>query len=238
MTIDPALLLAYLDDELEEEDRQRVAATLAADPALRAECERQRGLRQTLAAHYAPVLDEPVPARLRAVLQPQVVDLAPARQAARPRRWLAPIALAASLVVGIAIGGQMSDGDDVAIVDGGLVARGALARTLDRQLASDQPAGAPTRVGVSFARADGTLCRTFVTPGAAGLACHEGESWRLLALASAQDGGRGDYRQAASGPPLVLRMAQEMMSGEPFDPAAERQARDRAWRSPSSHLRQ
>lgn len=229
MTIDPAQLLAYLDGELDDEDARRVEAALASDPALRAELGKQRGLGERLAAHYAPVLDEPVPGRLHAVLQPEVVDLAAIRQ--RRMRWLAPLALAASLVIGLAIGTQLAGDGDLAIANGVPVARGALAQALDRQLASDQPADAPTRIGVSFARADGTLCRTFASQGASGLVCHEGGNWRLMALAGAESGARGDYRQAASEAPMVLQAAQGMMEGEPLDAAAERRARDSAWRA-------
>ncbi|MGQ0659663.1 anti-sigma factor family protein, partial [Sphingosinicella sp.] len=169
MTVDTALLLAYLDGELDAQEAKRVEDALAASAALRAELEAQRRLRDQLAAHYAPALDEAVPQQLRALLEPKVVDFAAARQRRFTGAWWAPTALAASLVLGIAIGRLLPAGGEFGASDGALVARGALAEALSTQLASAQQADATTRIGVSFARADGSLCRTFASANISGL---------------------------------------------------------------------
>ncbi|MGQ0661875.1 MAG: hypothetical protein ACT4N3_13530, partial [Sphingosinicella sp.] len=101
---------------------------------------------------------------------------------------------------------------------------------LSTQLASAQQADATTRIGVSFARADGSLCRTFASANISGLACREGDDWRMIATAAASASPRGDYRQAGAEAPLILQAAQEMMAGEPLDAADERRARDAGWR--------
>ena len=104
MTIDTDMLHAYLDGELEPEAARAVEAAVERDPALRAELEAQRRLRERLSAHFDPALDEAVPERFQALLEPKVVDLAAARERRRPRAWLTPIAMAASLVLGLALG--------------------------------------------------------------------------------------------------------------------------------------
>jgi hypothetical protein len=231
MIVDSAMLHAFLDGELDAEAARQVEAAIESDPTLRAELEVQRRLRARLSAHFDPALDEPVPERFQALLEPKVVDLAAARESRRPRPWLMPMAMAASLVLGLAIG-QFAprSGGEFGTADGALVARGPLAEALDTQLASAQPGDAATRIGVSFARADGSLCRTFASAGTSGLACREGDDWRMIATAAAGPAQRSDFRQAGSDSPIILRAAQELMAGEPLDEAGERQARDGGWR--------
>ena len=229
MTIDDEMLMAYVDGELDELARARVEKAAAEDQSLQARLEQQRSLRATLAAHYAPVADEPVPERLRALLETNVVALPVPR--ARPS-WHVMTALAASLVIGLALGRSLLTPapGPVGIEDGQLMARGDLAAALDGQLASDQPADAPTRIGISFAAADGRLCRTFEEAALSGVACKEETGWQLMMTATGAPSGGADYRQAGNASPAILAAAQDMMAGEPFDAAAERRARDSGWR--------
>jgi hypothetical protein len=164
------------------------------------------------------------------MLETNIVHFAP-----RPKPvplWRGFAALAASLVLGLALGRTLlaPAGGPVGIEHGTMVAQGALADALDVQLASAQPAGAPVRMGVSFAAADGRLCRTFDSAALSGLACRGEAGWQLMMTAAGASGPRGDYRQAASGNPLVAQAAQEMMAGEALDAAGERRARDSGWR--------
>lgn len=230
MMVDSALLLAYLDGELDVEETRRVEEALAASGVLRTELEAQRRLRDRLAAHYAPALDEPAPPHLRAMLESKVIDLDAARERRSARGWLMPTALAASLVLGLAVGRQLPSGEELGTSGGTLVARGALAQALNTQLASAQPSDAVTQIGVSFSRSDGSLCRTFARASLSGLACREGDDWRMILTATPSAPQRGAYRQAGSEAPLVLQAAQELMAGEPLDAAAERRARDAGWR--------
>ena len=80
MPVSDETLMAWLDGELDQAARSDVEAALAADAALRERLERQRRLRARLAAHYGPVAEQPVPARLSALLDPKIVDLATVRQ--------------------------------------------------------------------------------------------------------------------------------------------------------------
>lgn len=229
MRIDDESLMAFLDGELDAVRRARVAQALETDPELRARLEAQRRLRERLAAHYGPVADEPVPERLRALLETNVVELP--RSARRAPAWPWAAALAASLVLGLAIGRSLPESGPIGTEGGFTVARGELAEALDRQLASAQPADSETRIGVTFPRGDGALCRSFERAELAGLACREEGDWRIAMTVTTTGPQRSEYRQAGSGGALVMQAAQEMMAGEPLDADAERRARDSGWRA-------
>ena len=239
MRIDDEKLIAFADGELGPGDRAAVEAALAADPELRTRLARQERLRALVSGHYAPVADEPVPDRLTALLTPpaEIVDLAARREARQARTrplWQNFAALAATLVLGLFAGRTLLPGTagPVGLDEGVLVAQGGLAEALETQLASSQAADAQTRIGVSFAAADGRLCRTFASAAASGLACRDADHWRLVTVAGGQAAPSGEIRQAASATdPLVLEAAQAMMAGEPLDEAGERRARARGWRN-------
>lgn len=232
MDLDDEMLMAFLDGELDEIRRRRVERALEADPVLRARLETQRRLRERLAAHYGPVMEEDVPERFRLMLDTRVADLAAARaRRARPL-WQTAMALAATLVLGLVLGRALpGEGGPAGFEGGAMIARGELAEALDTRLASAQPADAATRIGVTFARADGSLCRTFQSPALDGLACREEAGWRLVVTAAGDGGASTEFRQAGSGSALVMAAAQELMADEPLDAAGEARARDSGWRA-------
>jgi hypothetical protein len=231
--IDDEMLMAFADGELNAVDAARVETAVAEDPDLRARLEAQRAMRARLSAFYAPVAEEEVPERFRAMLETNVVDLGAARSA-RPRpTWRIFSALAATLVIGLAIGRAMpwpGGGGPVGFDNGKMMAEGDLAQALETQLASAPREGQATRIGLTFAAADGRLCRTFEGQALSGLACRGERDWQLMMTAPGAGAQRGDYRQASSGNALVLQAAQEMMAGEALDGAGERRARDAGWR--------
>jgi hypothetical protein len=235
--IDDDTLMAYADGELDDIGRARVERAVAADPALRARLAQQQKLRATLAAFYGPTAEEEVPERFRAMLETNIVDFAGAKarrtREARPI-WQSLAALAATLVLGLALGRTllMPAAGPVGIDNGMMVAQGSLAAALDTQLASAQAPDAATRIGTSFAAADGRLCRTFDSAALAGVACRGEQGWQLIMTGAGSGGPRSDYRQAGSANPLVAEAAQALMAGEAFDAAAERRARDSGWRHP------
>jgi anti-sigma factor RsiW len=63
-TITEEMVMAYADGALSRPLADRVEAALGQDPAMAAQVERHRRTRALAAAAVAPVLDEPVPARL------------------------------------------------------------------------------------------------------------------------------------------------------------------------------
>jgi hypothetical protein len=229
MTYSDDTLMAYADGELDPAERAAIEQAMRTDPAIAAAVERHRALRADVAAAFAGILDEPVPARLRPPAPANVVSLEAARE--KRRRWSWPEwgALAATLVVGV-LAGRMVPGGGPAIAGNGsqVVARGELASALDRQVGG-QGNGA-VKVGVSFAARDGAYCRSFVMGASAGLACREGGQWRIPVLAEGEQEASGGYRQAGSAlPPAVLDAIDARIAGKPLDAAGEEAARARSW---------
>ncbi|MBV9882549.1 MAG: anti-sigma factor [Sphingomonadaceae bacterium] len=230
--IDDETLMAFVDGELDEMGRARVERAAAGDPALQARIDRQRKLRATLAAFYGPAAEEEVPEHLRAMLESNVVAFPAAKPRTSRPLWQSVLALAATLVLGLAVGRTLlaPAAGPVGVENGRMLAQGQLAAALDTQLASAQAPDAATRIGTSFAAADGRLCRTFESAAMAGLACRGDQGWQLMMTTAGSAGPRSDYRQAGSANPLVAQAAQDLMAGEPLDAAAERRARDSGWR--------
>lgn len=190
----------------------------------------------------AQTAETPADAQAEAPIAPPapVIDLAQVRRkkaeeakAARPRvplsqqKWFGG-AIAAALVMGLFLGGQMmrSEGP-ITAKDGALLASGDLAHALDRQLAANEGS---TRMIATFRRGDGAVCRAFSGALASGIACHGGDGWRLEHVMPGSDASGAQYRQAGSADAAVMAIAQDMAVGEPMDAAQERAARDKGWR--------
>ncbi|MGH6632230.1 anti-sigma factor family protein [Sphingopyxis sp.] len=230
MSFDPATVAAFVDGELDDLTARRIEREATSDPALAAEIARHRGLKVQLQAHYAPVADEAVPERLRALLATSdKVDasLAVRREAKRVR--FAPIhwgAIAASLVFGLALGLRpWTPVASVAETNGAVVAAGPLAEALDTQLAANQSSSVAVRISLSFKDGTGRYCRSFESKSLNGIGCRDDGRWHLERTMPGQAGA--DYRQASSGE--LAAAAANMMTGDPLDTAAERQARDKGW---------
>ncbi len=238
MTIDRELLAAYIDGELDAVTAARINRDLAASPELAAEVAAQRSLRERLAAHYAPVLDEPIPADLTDAIEQsrKVVDLSEIRARKAERRWISlpsrryiGPALAACLVLFLVIPRGASN-DLVRTLDGQQYAAGTLDVALTGQLAANQNLKNDMRILLSFPAQDGSLCRGFSSARLAGIACREQRGWRLRMERPGSRAASGDYRQAGSAEADILAAAQEMATDSPLDSEAERKAMARGWR--------
>ncbi|MBS7670157.1 anti-sigma factor family protein [Croceicoccus gelatinilyticus] len=221
-------LAAFADGQIEGERQEEIAALVAGDPALAAEVARHHALRQKLAAHYAPILEQDLPEAMLAPLkagEPGVVDMAMARQERAMKRkaprwgWIAgPLAAAAALAIVFLPGGKdLPDG----------YAQGQLASALDTQLVSDGAADG-TRVLLSFEDEAGRYCRAFSAGDTGGIACRDSTGWKLEADGDAGEAQATQYRQAGSDADLMAR-AQDMASGPALDSEGERAARERGW---------
>lgn len=250
--IDDDILQAYVDGALDAADAARVDAALAQDNALARRVRQLQALNAQLRAAFDPVLDEPVPARLSALLQPPSAQTAiPVTPVAIPaggrrmgttrrrasRRWFVPgAALAASVaLLAVTLWWWRSGGELVRMQGGQPFAAGTLEHALDHALASEPDAYAPVAIGLSFRSNDGRICRTFLlrpAPARAGLACHGDAGWELPVLgAAAPPEGGGELRQAASAlPPAVQAAVDARLRGNVFDAKQERAARDAGWR--------
>lgn len=235
MNITDETLAAYADGELDGAEKERVAAAVAADPALAAKIEAHHALKARLAAHYAPLAGQAVPPHLAALISSaqdkdeqsrgEVISFAGARQKRGLvpvlRRWgpIAGPALAASLVLAVL---QPWKGSPEGYADP------ALATALDTQLAAGQPADAETRILLSFERESGGLCRAWRGETEGGIACRDDTGWKIeqqFALGGAQS---SEFRQAGSEADL-LAAVQDMAKGAALDAAQEQAARNRDW---------
>jgi hypothetical protein len=241
-------LMAYADGEADAATRAQVEAAMREDPEVGKRIARHRALRNAMRDTGSSVLDEPVPERLiaaargRAPTAGTVVDLSRAREAAirkgsgLPRGWQ-PAAMAASLLVGLALGYLGWHGSATLIQtnsSGGLVADAALADVLSTELSDDRSAARVATPGVSFRAKTGDYCRTFVLTGAdasSGLACHKSNGWMITVLTqSPSGGGPTQYRTAGSELSPAIRAAIEgSIEGEPLDHAGEVAARQAGW---------
>lgn len=237
MSITDDILAAYADGELEGAEAARVAEVVAADPALAAKVEAHRALKARLAAHYAPIAEQAVPAHLAALLSGaqnkgkenggDVISFAAERQkrglVPMLRRWgpIAGPALAASLVLAVL---QPWNGASPAGY-----AEPALAAALDSQLVATQPADAETRILLSFERDGGELCRAWRGSSEGGIACRDDTGWKIEQQFALGESAGGEFRQAGSEADL-LAAAQDMAEGGALDAEAEKAAKDRGWK--------
>jgi len=226
MTLPKEILQAYIDGALPPGEMRRVEDELTVNPEAQSYVAQQRALLHSLRSAFDPILEAPVPAALSDML-------ARPRPAFAWRHWGLWTALpsAVALACGVLITLSFRSGDIVS-TNGALMARGALAKALTQQLASDET-GRDATIGVSFRDKNGHYCRTFVTTQAlAGVACHEDSAWKIAAVEHV--GGtetNGVYRPAGSAMPDFVRSAvTAMLAGEPLDAAAERKQRDAGWR--------
>lgn len=233
MSYDRATIAAYVDGELDLVSAKRLEKAMDYDAVLANAVEAERVLRARLSAHFDPVVAEAVPDRMVALLSGNVSHLEE-RRAARTaqRNWPTAVqwgAMAASLVVGLMIGGTALNRDTgyVRDVGGAMVASGKLAEALDTQLATTQGTNPEVRIGTSFAVKDGGFCRTFESLSLDGIACAVDGEWKLRQTLSG-DGG-SEYRQASAG--ALAEAAAALMAGDPLDAEAEKAAAARGWKN-------
>lgn len=226
--IDEAMLIALVDGELDEVNRRRVERAVAGDPALAERLAQHRRLRERLAGHYAPVAQEPVPDRLRNIIEASEAVVPMAAPARRWGGWAMGGAIAASLLLGLGVG-RFSGGEagPVGMKGGVMVAQGPLAKALDSQLASAQD-GAAIRIGLTFQRKGGGWCRSF--DGAmAGVACRENEGWQVQQVLPGA-GTETAYRQASSADARVMATVDALIAGAPVDVDGEKAAAGKGWK--------
>jgi hypothetical protein len=240
-----AQIHAFVDGELDAPTAARIEADSRADAALAARITAQRELKTLLRGAFDPVLDEPVPQRLREVLaQPtaraSVTPIgaavgaaarktSPARARWSLREWGA---IAATLVLGMLVGALALRSPTRLPLEqahGRLVARGALDTAL-----STQPAGAATgttRINLSFRAADGAWCRGFALgETTTGLACRRQGRWILQLLDGSAPAAGGDYRQAASSlSPAMIDAITALGGGDALSPEDEQQQLRSGW---------
>ena len=230
-TITEEMVMAYADGALSRPLADRVEAALGQDPAMAAQVERHRRTRALAAAAVAPVLDEPVPARLIAAAQANDGQKRFGASRFLVQGGAAGMALAASFAAGFVLAPKPPVADIVAQADG-IRAAGALAQALSGQASGEAADG--VRIALTAPNQDGGYCRAFHSgrggQSLEGVACVEGDSkggdWRIVALHQAEAAGdSAGYRTAAGAlsPALMIALDQRR-SGDPLGAEEERAA--------------
>lgn len=237
MAIDDETFFAWLDGELDAAEADEVEAAVAADPRLARMAEQHRRLGARLKDAFGTVVDAPIPERVEAAVRTvggAVVDLGSRRRAPTGRSWSRLpqwAAMAASLAVGILVGGTFIGGQEASPIEvrgGKIYAAAQLDDALEQRLASADEAGS-VRIGLTFRDQAGAVCRSFTGEESSGLACRDGSDWQVRGLFAAPEGQAGDYRMAAGTDPNLAALIDSTIDGEAFNAEQEKAARDRGW---------
>lgn len=255
-------LAAFLDGTLDDEAlADAIEAAINADPALADRAETLAGGDDaaTIAVRdaFAPVLDVPVPEHLSRIVAAQpdsapVVDLAAARSkravpvstevkvpandtAGGSWRWPQFAAMAASLALGVMLGGPLLTGDGTGGGAGGgslVLASADLTAMLDTVPSGQAVKLASLGTGevvLTFRNGDGQLCRQFMLAGSAGtsdaLACAQKDGgWQVEAFGR-RAAPAGEMKLAGGDAAVsVVAAVDDMIDSDPMvgaDEAAE-----------------
>jgi hypothetical protein len=232
MELNDELLCAYLDGELDEAMRARVAAALESDAGGRVRLERMRvadeRLRRDLPPRAAAGVDSVAEYILRHAAQP-----AAARRG--PRRWQLPVAIAAAaacVAFGFVLARLQVPASVADLRDGDLAGPG-LQSVLESRPSGERASrdGLALTVELTMTARDGSPCRLFEAHGAGtdaeGVACREARGWRVVALDRTVPPGAGFHTAGAS--PL-LDLVMDRLEATTLDPAQERALLARGWR--------
>jgi anti-sigma factor RsiW len=250
MGITDQLLMAYVDGELSPDLAALILSRLETEPDLLERLEQHQRLRSELSAVYGPVMGEPLPPSLTALLSRESAQAAqssaiPLFRLAMPehgsafgrlgRAWPV-LAAAAAAVFGVGLSEVRHAGDPLTRSgDGRIVASGPLASSLERNLAADA-AGSGAKIMASFEDRSGRYCRVFSAAAGGhedGVACKSDGRWLVVALANgaAAEPSNG-YRQASSSlAPAVAAAVDELQASNALTPEQERKARTQQWRA-------
>lgn len=230
-------VIAFIDGQLEPDERAAFEERLATDPALRDRVASHRWMtRQIKAALPVPPLplgeDHQLVARLGlpATKVPRFAFWR--RSTGAVARPLMFATIAASLILGLFIGrAQFSTGNGLfAIEQGKAIAAGQLADSLSSQLSGQDRA---IHITMSYRTAT-EVCRAFSAEGGvSGLGCRDGNRWLLkkLHVDASQDRPATELRLAAGEvDPSVMAEVDREISGEPLTPREEAKLIAKNWR--------
>lgn len=231
MNLSPEDLAAFADGELDPARHAEVEKAVDADPALAAQVAAYQALKERLGAHFAPILQAPLPEALVTSLRPKpdgVASIAAARASRKEREhsrlprwtWFAAPALAASLALAVFLPRGA----------GGDYAEKPLADALNNQLVAVQDRDSETRILLSFREEVGNYCRAFVASARSGVACRDDRGWRLVFEGPGEQPQASDYRMAGTPITVTLERAQALAAGPALDARQEEQAKENSWR--------
>lgn len=238
------MLFDFVAGRLEPEAHERFAALVATDPNLAQRVVRQQLLQRAARQSFEEDLVEPVPdawvAQIDQALPGATTGKVESLAALRVRRklgwpkWQTGAAVAASLALGLYIGGSGKPPGEFGQGDGVLLASAPLSAALDTA-----PSGVPVElagnrvfdVQLSLRDGAGRYCREAAIRGETGreehlLACKEQSGWRIVGFAQADSPQEG-YETAEGEKPLDTLISS--IGGAPLDAQAEQKAIEQKW---------
>ncbi len=244
--LNPEVLMAYVDGELDAEQKSSVEALIARDPEARAMVNRFRHSADQLRKGFDDILDLPVPPHLIDTIRnhkpdPSIVPLTRLQGKTGLFRWPS-LALAASvaLFVGILAGVALLGGP---AIEAPTVLANLLQETLELQPSgtsqvSDDALEAITPIS-TFHTTDGRVCREFQRQShgrkTVGIACRDTDGqWVALveidhALLAADPGVELEYMPASgSADPLAAALS-ALRAGPVLTTAEEQRLRSQGW---------
>jgi hypothetical protein len=226
------MLMALADGVLEEPKAGRVAAHVAADPALARRLAQLRAGGEAARRAFGAVAEEPVPDRLLAAVLAADAAAAPKPPApANAPLWRRPPVAAAILSLAVALGavaGRLTAPDAGSLAVPTPLLAAALSGAASGETLTTG-AEAATILGTHRLE-DGALCRAFATSGsdaASGIACRAGGTWRITALVRREGGG--GFRPASGLDPALEAVLDRRGAGAPLGAAEEAALRARGW---------
>lgn len=242
-----AQLRDFLDGRLSDALAAEIESAINADPALAAQVEALAPVDladSDVRSAFAPVLEAPVPERFERIVMPpsaSVTDLTAVRadraatdantRSVRDWRWPQFTAMAASLAIGVMIGGPLIETMGAGANGDALVLAGAQGPATPTKIAAmleTVPSGTKTdldqlgqgEVLLTFKNTDGQLCRQFSVNNQAStsdaVACKGANGWQIEALGR-RAAPQGEMRLASGdASAAVLAAVDEMIDGDPL----------------------
>ncbi|ACV25450.1 anti-sigma factor family protein [Kangiella koreensis] len=238
-------LSAFLDSELPEHEMKLIRDQLADDEDLVIRLAELASVDAIVSATYHDIDEVPLPESIQKLVADNehlsqandtVVDLSLWRRAKSAWQAQAPLATAAALVLGLAIGllTQVQDTHST-------IYWPQITTALDDHVSGQSitlAEGYQLTARVSFMNSDQQLCRQFVlqTPENSqhSIACHDGNSWQLEATLFDEPIKAGSYQTASSQKP-INSLVESMAAGTFLNAEQEQEAIDSGWAQPLNH---
>jgi len=239
------LLVAYVDDELDADQRAIVRSAMAGNPAVRRRAAEMRLSRELLCEAYPLEPKAIVPAGIEAAADRLAEACA---GSPRPTRLRWKYAIAASVLLGLvtaaiflalrpAAGSHESSVTALMRIDPDTPLHAVLETRPSAELIQASGEEASLRAVLTFRAKDGRYCREFdILAGAAGstgVACREQGGWRAEVLVShPATPAPGNYYTPAAyeEDSTIERVVDRLIQGDPLSAQEEAQAMANGWR--------
>ena len=256
LEITDELLVAYVDDELDADQRAMVSSVLTGNPALCRRAEEMRLARDLLQEAFPLRADVTVPPEIDRAAN-RLAEACASQRSPRPQRSLFQFGWKHGLVAGLLVcvaglagyaawrGTGASTGTAVTalmLIGPETPLHRVLESTPSAEVVNVPAESAAIRAVLTFRAKDGRFCREFeilaASGGSTGIACREQGAWRAeVMLGTTVRPPNGDYytpASAESDEPAVSEVAERLMDGDPLGAVEEARVLASRWKMPPS----